>query len=111
MATSLNCLTVVTLIIDFTGTHGFLSNGLTERFNETLTRALLKLVHDHPEDWDTYLSTVLLGYRASIQASTKFVPFLLLHGYEMPLPPKSLERPVPMPESGDADPTAQLSSL
>ena len=92
----------------FTSAHHPQSNGLTERFNETLTVALRKLEHDHPEDWDTYISTILLGYRASVQASTQYSPIFLLHGYEMPLPVRAL-RPtaVPMLESGDIDPTAQ----
>ena len=92
----------------FTSAHRPQSNGLTERFNKTLTIALRKLVqdHDHPEDWDTYLCTILLGYRASIQASTKYSPFSLLHGYEMPRPVRAL-RPVPTLDGGDTGPTTQ----
>ncbi len=52
-----------------TSPHHPQSNGLTERFNETLSVALRKMVSDHPEDWDTHLPTILMGYRGSIQAS------------------------------------------
>ncbi|KAL0027752.1 hypothetical protein WJX77_002875 [Trebouxia sp. C0004] len=67
-----------------TSPHHPQSNGLTERFNETLTIALRKMVTDHPEDWDMHLPAILMGYRGSIQASTRFSPFYLLPGYEMP---------------------------
>ena len=89
-----------------TSAHHPQSNGLTERFNETLTIALRKMVTEHPEDWDTYLPTILLGYRASIQASTLYSLFFLLHGYEMPLPVRAL-RQIPMPTADLLDPTAQ----
>lgn len=82
------------------------SNGLTERFNETLTLALRKMVADHPEDWDTHLPTILMGYRGSIQASTRFSPFYLLHGYEMLLPVRALD-PIPTPAGGMLGQTAQ----
>ena len=89
-----------------TSPHHPQSNGLTERFNETLSIALRKMVQDHPEDWDMHVPSILLGYRASIQASTQYSPFFLLHGYEMPLPVKALH-PIGSPTAGMLDPTAQ----
>ena len=89
-----------------TSPHHPQSNGLTERFNETLSIALRKMVQDHPEDWDMHLPSILLGYRASIQASTQYSLFFLLHGYEMPLPVKALH-PIGPPTPGMLDPTAQ----
>ena len=50
------------------------TNGLTERFNQTLSRYLAKIVSDDQTDWDEKLDTVLMGYRASKQASTKHSP-------------------------------------
>ena len=38
------------------------------------------------EDWDKQIPRVLLGYRSSAQAFTKFSPFFLLHGRPMVLP-------------------------
>ena len=82
------------------------ANGLTERFNQTLTRSLTKMTQESPDDWDTHLPTVLLGYRATIQASTRYTPFYLLHGREMTLPVQNLAR-IPAPDVGYEDPTAQ----
>ena len=89
-----------------TSPHHPQSNGLTERLNETLTIALRKMVTDHPEDWDMHLPAILMGYRGSIQASTCFSPFYLLHGYEMPLPVRALD-PVPPPADRKLGQTAQ----
>ncbi len=62
------------------------TNGLTERFNQTLSRSLAKITEEAHEDWDVKLDTVLMGYRASRQASTKFSPYYMLFQKEMRLP-------------------------
>ena len=82
------------------------ANGLTERFNQTLGRALKKMVGQYPEHWDKHIPTILMGYRASIQASTHYSPFFLLHGREMVLPVHNLHR-LPAPEADTIDPTAE----
>ena len=41
------------------------SNGLTECFNQTLSRCLAKITDESHSDWDMKIDTVLLGYRAS----------------------------------------------
>ena len=82
------------------------ANGLTERFNQTLGRALKKMVGQYPEYWDKHIPTILMGYRASIQASTKFSPFFLLHGRDMILPLHNLHR-LPAPEADTIEPTAE----
>ena len=65
----------------------FQSNGLTERFNQTLSRSLAKITSSEThDDWDLKLDTVLMGYRASRQASTKFSPYYMLFQKEMRLP-------------------------
>ena len=56
------------------------SNGLDERFNQTLQRQLLKFVDSEPEQWDLYLDAILFSYRVSQQESTKYSPFFLVHG-------------------------------
>ena len=62
------------------------TNGLTERFNQTLTRCLAKVVDESQSDWDEKINTVLMGYRASRQASTKQSPYFMLFQQEMQLP-------------------------
>ena len=64
------------------------TNGLDERFNQTLQRALLKMIDENQSDWDKYLDSVLFAYCTSKQASTKFSPFFLLYGREPVLPVK-----------------------
>ena len=46
------------------------TNGLVERFNQTIQRSLLKLVKKEQDDWDEYIDGVLFGYRTAIQKST-----------------------------------------
>lgn len=62
------------------------TNGLTERFNQTLTRCLSKVVDESQSDWDEKIDTVLMGYRASQQASTKCSPYFMLFQKNMRLP-------------------------
>ena len=59
---------------------------MTERFNQTLSRCLAKVINDDQTDWDEKLDTVLMGYRASRQASTKHSPYYLFFQKEMRLP-------------------------
>lgn len=62
------------------------SNGLDERFNQTLQRQLLKFVEDEQKQWDLYLDSILFSYRVSRQDSTKFSPFFLVYGRQARLP-------------------------
>ncbi len=55
------------------------TNGLTERFNQTLQTALLKVVNETQSDWDYHLPAILFAYRTSIQKATKFSPFALMY--------------------------------
>ena len=55
------------------------SNGLTERFNQTLQTALIKLVNESQNDWDDHLSGVLFGYRTAIQKATKMTPYEVMY--------------------------------
>ena len=56
--------------------HHSQTNGLTERFKQTLQSALLKVVTQ--SDWDYHLPAILFAYRTSIQKATKFSPFELM---------------------------------
>ena len=62
------------------------TNGLTERFNQTLVRSLGKLANDDHDNWDDQIDMILMGYRASRQASTKFSPYYMLFQTPMRLP-------------------------
>ena len=58
------------------------SNGLDERFKQTLKSSLQHLVNSNQNNWDDLLDEVLFSYRTSRQDSTKFTPFFLMHGRE-----------------------------
>ncbi|KAF7702362.1 hypothetical protein HF521_001645, partial [Silurus meridionalis] len=58
------------------------TNGLVERLNGTLQRALAKLVEDKPNTWDQYLDAVMFGLRTKKQLTTQFSPFYLMFGRE-----------------------------
>ena len=62
------------------------TNGLTERFNQTLSRCLAKVCNEDHTDWDLKIDTVLMGYRASSQASTRHSPYYMVFQQEMRLP-------------------------
>ena len=62
------------------------SNGLDERFNQTLQRQLLKFVESEQNSWDQCLDAILFSYRVSCQDSTKYSPFFLVYGRHPRLP-------------------------
>lgn len=55
------------------------TNGLVERFNQTIQRALMKLVKKEQDDWDQYIDGILFGYRTAVQKSTKKSPFEVMY--------------------------------
>src|SRR3954469_4641072 len=57
-------------------------NGQTERANQTLKNLLAKLILEYKGDWSHYLSAALFTTRTTQQASTRFSPADLLHGYQ-----------------------------
>ena len=59
------------------------TDGLVERFNQTLKSMLQKFVSDSGADWDQWLPYLLLSYREVPQASTGFFHFELLYGREV----------------------------
>ena len=54
------------------------SNGLVERFNQTLQRMLVKQVNLEQNDWDLHIDGALFAYRTSVQKSTKLTPFEIM---------------------------------
>ena len=55
------------------------TNGLVERYNQTLQRSLIKLVNKEQDNWDEFLDGVLFAYRTSVQKSTQVTPFELMY--------------------------------
>ena len=55
------------------------TNGLVERYNQTLQRCLIKLVNREQDNWDEYIDGVLFAYRTSKQKSTQCTPFELMY--------------------------------
>ena len=55
------------------------SNGLVERFNQTIHRSLVKVVNENQTDWDIKLEGVLFAFRTSQQKSTGLTPFELMY--------------------------------
>ena len=69
------------------------SNGLTERFNQTICGCLSKFSDGGKLNWEDDLDLILLGYRSSIQSSTLYSPFELFYGVKARLP---IELDLPM---------------
>ena len=59
------------------------TDGLVERFNQTLKSMLRKTAVKEGLDWDKMLPYVLFAYREVPQTSTGFSPFELLYGYQV----------------------------
>ena len=55
------------------------TDGLVERFNQTLKSMLRKAAVEEGKDWDKMLPYLLFAYREVPQASTGFSPFELLY--------------------------------
>jgi predicted aspartyl protease len=62
------------------------SDGMVERFNQTLERHLAKLVDSHQKDWDEYIPLFLLAYRTAVHESTTVTPAYVNFGRELRLP-------------------------
>ncbi|KAG1956974.1 gag-pol fusion protein [Pimephales promelas] len=67
------------------------TDGLVERFNQTLKQMLRKFVNDTGADWDQWLPYLLFAYREVPQASLGFSPFELLYGRDVRGPLALLE--------------------
>ena len=62
------------------------SDGQTERANRTLEEALRAFVNSNQTNWDTLLVGIEIAVNTTVNASSKFTPFMLNHGREMRLP-------------------------
>ena len=64
------------------------SNGICERFNQTLKHTLTKILSQEQQtSWDLYLGFAVFSYNLSVHSSTGFTPFFLTFGSEARLPP------------------------
>jgi hypothetical protein len=84
---------VVANLVEIMGSHHRLtsayhpqSNGLTERYNQTLCKALEKCVQETACDWDVLIPPSLFAYRTTRNRTTKYEPFYLLYGCAPTLP-------------------------
>ena len=59
------------------------TDGLVERFNQTLKLMLRKVTVKEGKDWDRLLPYILFAYREVPQVSTGFSPFELLYGHQV----------------------------
>ena len=66
------------------------TDGLVERFHQTLMDMLSKVTGDQPQDWDLHLPFVLFAYWTTQQESTRTTPFQLLYGREAEMPTSQL---------------------
>lgn len=62
------------------------SDGLVEKFNQTLQVMLSAFVNKCRNDWDNHLPYLLMAYRASVNDSTGVSPFKMMYGREMSYP-------------------------
>jgi len=58
------------------------TKGQQERFNQTMERAIVKIVNEQHDDWDLHLNRILFAYRTAKQNSTKTSPFYIMYGKE-----------------------------
>jgi len=59
------------------------TDGLVERFNQTLKNMLRKFINETGSDWNQWMPYLLFAYREVPQASTGFSPFELLYGHNV----------------------------
>ena len=60
--------------------------GNIERFHATMHALIAKWVSSNHRDWATKLPAAAFAYRSSVQESTGFTPFFLMHGREARIP-------------------------
>ena len=59
------------------------TDGLVERFNQTLKAILRKVATKEGRDWDKLIPYILFAYRKVPQVSTGLSPFKLLYGWNV----------------------------
>jgi hypothetical protein len=97
-----NCLKTWGIQHTPTNTANPQANGQVERFNQTLKKALKKKMGKKKNKWNRHISTILLHYRAAIQATTELTPLNLLCGMQPRLPIEMKFPPMRIEQYGDA---------
>ena len=70
------------------------SDGMGERFNQTIESQLSKYVQDHQRDWDRHIPFLLMAYRTATNETTGHTPAQLMIGWNLRLPiDLAIERP------------------
>ena len=59
------------------------TDGLVERFNQTLKQMLRKIIDEEGRDWDKLVPYILFAYREVPQSSTGFSPFEMVYGRDV----------------------------
>jgi len=85
------------------------ADGLAERAVQTIKNCLRRSCEQDLARWATTLPWILMGYRMTPQAATKFSPYVLMFGRWPVVPPAIIER-VTAPINYD-DPTAAAQSV
>ena len=62
------------------------SDGMVERFNQTIESQLSKYVEDHQRDWDKHIPFLLMAYRTAVHEATGHSPSQLMLGRHLHLP-------------------------
>lgn len=62
------------------------ANGAIERQNRSIANMLSACLNSQGNDWDEYLSLVVMSFNTAVQASTNRSPFSLLHYRDCTLP-------------------------
>ena len=62
------------------------SDGMVERFNQTLENGLSLFVNDYQTDWDKHIPLLLMAYRTAEHGITKVTPSRMMFGREIKLP-------------------------
>ena len=71
------------------------SDSIIERFNRTLKQMLTTFCANNTKDWDDHLPYLMMASRASVHASTKCTPNLLMFGQEINCPIDLMYGPPP----------------
>jgi len=81
----------------FTSGYHPQTNGLTERFNRTITNELAKVVNEKKDDWPVWLQPKVFAYNTTAQKSTGYSPFELIHTFtpRVPVDNELVEPPTP----------------